>query len=164
MFDAGPPDALPDAPQFPPCPIDPAPNASVAGTTPQGSFNGRFAWLGKAEGECSSSIFIVVSEVSDMMPRSSFAKPSPPLLQFYRRGSSASGVALGAMEGEVTFVAPDRRETRTQGTVNLTYAEFPGRNASPARAEGGIELVADGFTISGRFVAPYCGWMDIYCP
>jgi len=69
------------------------------------------------------------------------------------------------METGVDFVGTDRRRTSTKGTLSLTFAEFPGRNASPeTRAEGSIELLADGFTISGSFVAAYCGWMDIYCP
>lgn len=158
--DAGADAAAPD----PTCPTDWGVRADVLGTTPFGSFNGQYAWMGFYGGEC-GGIRIRVTEMSELDPTTQL--PAPPLIEFSR--TEGGGSYLGAGETDIVF-STGAKDSYTKGWLDLTRVDPwppPDSPIDPAnypRVEGTISVDADGFTLKGSFVATYCADMNIYCP
>ena len=159
-------DAAADAnDEGPPCPLDWGVSAEVVGMTPSGPFQGQYAWMGFFGGEC-GGVRISVAEAPKLNPETQL--PAPPLILFGRSASSG-GTFEGAGETDVAFITASN-EVYVKGWLELTHVDpgpLPASEIDPnkyPRAEGTISVDGDGFSLTGSFTAPYCAYMNIFCP
>jgi hypothetical protein len=162
--DAGAPDA--DAGLAPLCPMDGDLTADVSGTTPLGDLSLPYAWLGYLTAEC-GGLILAISAVPTFEP-GFMTQPDPPVLVFYDVGWDPMTGFVGAGEGEVSLTVKDTTVYST-GWIELTHVDPMPQGPLPEgaeypRADGTITVMADGWSLSGAFSAPYCEHMDIYCP
>lgn len=148
-----------------PCPMDWGVTAEVVGTTPSGPFKAQYAWMGYQGGEC-GGILIGVTETPEVKPETQL--PALPLILF-GEGDGSGSTFEGAGETSVSFWTASQK-VYTKGWVDLTRVDpwppldSPIDPAKYPRVEGTISVDGDGFSLAGSFVAPYCAYMNVFCP
>ena len=94
--------------------------------------------------------------------------PEPPVLIFYNGTYSPMSGYVGAGETNVELRTADSTVSAKRW-VDLTQVDpwpdgpLPEGTEYP-RAKGMITVTDSGWNLSGSFTAPYCEWINIYCP
>jgi hypothetical protein len=141
------------------CGLEAAPSATVSGTTPLGSFDGRFAWVRYTsdEGACNGFPTLFIQSSSPITGM--FGQWQGSGLSFtVLRDSSFS--LLGPRDVEVVYRVGGQQVSAT-GHVELTRAD-PHTDPEP-RVEGTVSVTAPGWSVSGSFSAAHCALLDVHC-
>ena len=148
------------------CETDAPMNANVVGETPDGPFNGRYAWFGwlMCNGEGLSPTLVIVEDPADLQAAvqaspSGDAVPTPSLEWYLFGACDPSGGWVG--EGHVTvYMRTDGPWEQTGGQIEIfeTYRIFDEvDHDDPPWMYGEITAMEGDFSISGDFTAAYCG-------
>lgn len=138
--------------------------AEVSGTTPLGELTGAFAWSGLAHGECSGTSIAIVASLeefeTDVVCEPGFDMADPSIYLFLR-GLVGEDCVVDKRLTVMHTVDGESVETTPQ--LELTHCE-PLDSDGNGRLEGSFTALAEGWNISGSFVAPRCVALDIACP
>lgn len=163
----GGPQSAPDVIDYETCELDWGESASVVGQTPQGPFDGRYAWFGwiTCNGEGLSPTLIIAESPDDLAAAvaqnpSGDALPKPSLEWFLFGACSPDGGWVG--EGKVqVYLRHDGPWDLGEGLIQVseTYRIFDEVDPDdPPRMSGHIAITKqDGWDIEGDFEAAYCG-------
>lgn len=157
----------PEIIDFETCELDWPESASVVGTTPQGEFNGKYAWFGwiLCNGEGLSPTLVIAEDPADLIEAvqtdpDGDAVPKPSLEWFLFGACSPAGGWVG--EGKVqVFLRHDGPWDFGEGLIQVsdTHRIFDNVDPDdPPRMTGHIEIQnQDGWDLEGDFEAAYCG-------
>jgi hypothetical protein len=148
------------------CPMDWGPTADITGTGPLGPINVQYAWMGFQNAECSG--FVVKLSGQPTFGSDTYGEPVPPTLAIADVGYNQMTGYVGAGETDAWYTTGSAVMT-VKAWVEFTRVDpMPEGPIDPGaeypRTEGTINAMSDGWSFSGSFKAPYCKWMDVYCP
>jgi hypothetical protein len=149
------------------CELDAPPTASVVGMTPEGPFEGLYAWFGwlTCNGEGVSPTLVLVEDPADlaaavMVSPSGDAVPTPSLEWSLLGACSPNAGWVG--EGATFFYARTNEPWHSAvGTIAIheTHRIFDAQDPDdPPRIHGALTVQGtEGWELSGEFTAHYCG-------
>lgn len=148
------------------CELEAGPNAAVVGTTPDGTFDGRYAWFGwlMCEGEGISPTIVIAESPDDLaeavLQNPDFNATPDRSIEWYLFGACGPGDEwVGS--GHVTAFLRDNGEMQQGGgfiQITDTHRMFDELDPDdPPRMTGIIRVDSDGFDVEGEFTAAYCG-------
>lgn len=164
--------SAPETIDFEFCETGIVPNAAVSGTTPNGAFDGRYAWFGwlTCDGEGVSPTLVIVEDPADLeaavgLSPNGGAVPKPSLEWFLLGACSPEGGWVG--EGKVTVYLRDDdadwRQVSGNLEIEMTERIFDDLDPeNPPRMHGSLFVAGnlpgqEGWSIDGTFSAAYCG-------
>lgn len=163
----GGPQTAPDVIDYETCELDWGESANVIGETPQGTFEGRYAWFGwiTCNGEGLSPTLVIAESPDDLAAAVALepmgeAVPKPSMEWFLFGACSPDGGWVG--EGKVqVYLRHDGPWDLGEGLIQIsdTYRIFDEVDPEdPPRMSGHIAITKqDGWNIEGDFQAAYCG-------
>lgn len=165
-------DAESDAEQEWYCPLDDiTPNSTVSGTTPHGEFSGEISLFGVGIGECGGPVIYVITDLDEMrreISESDFFnwRELDNILELYpNTWDPERQTILGT--GPVHIDAKISGDNSwVEGTITLheymrPVSIYDGRGAL---IEADFSVIQEGWNLSGTIRAPYCTFLNLWCP